>query len=352
MMNCVKIDYSPEMFLVSNSFVDKYIKDANPSFVKLYIYILRHSNNPGQLILEKIAEDTGLLQSDVIAGIKYWQKCGVLSARKEDKCVFIDVTPSENSSDKKTVLNENKSEQDTGNDEPKVKEKKFPKTSASSSYKSSDVLETISSDKELKHFFSLIQQMLNKSLTVNDYKIIYSFIDYLKLPERVILTMFEHCISIGKTSMRYIESVAYAWADRGITDVIEAEKFINEVSEKQATLKKFKRKFKISGRDFTDIESNYIFDWVFNLGASDEMIMQAFEKTVINTGKISFSYINAILYDESNPHKISDEEKSNVKKSKFRNYPSSYGISDDEKKMIDKMMAEFDGGDDNNGDKK
>jgi len=356
-MEEIKINYSTGMFMVSESFVDKFIKDANPSFIKLYLYILRHSNSGSSLALEKISEDTGLLKSDVISGIKYWSKHGVLSFEKSDAFTLVNIIDGSPSSNDKAEVKKTESDT-TGATELKesntsgstVSEKKLPKNSVASSYKSSDVIETVSSNGELKHLFSLIQQMLNKSLSANDYKIIYSFIDYLKLPERVILALFEHCISVGKTSMRYIESVAYSWADRGITDVSEAEKFINETNEKQSILKKYKRKFKLVGRDFSDVEAEYIFDWIYNMKVSEKLIMQAYEKTVLNTGKVSISYMNAIICSETGHSETSEAETANVKKSSFRNYPSSYGISDAEKEMIEKMMAEYNGGVDDSED--
>lgn len=341
-MSGIKINFSSGMFMVPDSFVDRFIKDTNASYIKLYIYILRHVNNGKSLNVDIISEETGLLKSDVVSALKYWSKCGVLEYGNEEGEGYINVlnigSPGQTPTAEPAVNSAEIRKEETPKKEIKVR-----KTSAASAYNGADVVKAVTSDYELKHMFSLIQQMLNKNLSTNDYKIIYSFKDYLKLSEEVILILFEYCISIGKTSMRYIETVAYSWADNGITTVDAAEKYIQDNTEKNTLLKKYKRKFKIVGRDFTDEEAKYIFEWVYKLKAPEELIMSALGKSVINTGKIAMTYMHAIIKDELSSGPDSTEKSPNVRKSNFRNYPDSYEISDEEKKMIDKMMAEYKG---------
>jgi DNA replication protein DnaD len=41
-------------------------------------------------------------------------------------------------------------------------------------------------------------------------------VDYAKIPADVIAMIIEYCISIDKTSFRFIEKTAYDWFDSGI----------------------------------------------------------------------------------------------------------------------------------------
>ena len=50
-MNTLKIKNNPDSFSVYNNFVDRFLKDANPSFIKVYLYIARHSTGCGELSL-------------------------------------------------------------------------------------------------------------------------------------------------------------------------------------------------------------------------------------------------------------------------------------------------------------
>ena len=52
---------------------------------------------------------------------------------------------------------------------------------------------------------------------------------------------------------------------------------------------------KISGRDFTESELKLLKSWVNELKASDELIKEAYEITVMNTGKIAFKYMDTVI---------------------------------------------------------
>ncbi|MDY3304647.1 MAG: DnaD domain protein [Clostridia bacterium] len=340
-----KIASESDSFTISNRFVDKYIRDANASYIKIYLYMLRHSRNSGNLSLDKISADTGLLGSDVINAIKFWCKEGVM------KC-----ESSSDGSSAISILNLNASApQASGEEEPMSEPEKhlYPADkSVISSYRAKNVVKTIQSDGKLAHLFDLIQQMLGKSLSANDYKIIYSFIDYLSLPDKVIIILFEYCTSIGKTNMRYIEKIAYSWADKGINTSDKALKYIKQLSENNSVVNHYRKLFKINGRDFSDDEEKMLFSWINTMNLSEEQIVSAYNISVLNTGKISFKYMDAVLKNEAeNKSGASGRDvPSNVKNSKFRNYPPTYNISDAEKEMLDKMMSKYKGGVNNGND--
>jgi DnaD/phage-associated family protein len=344
-MGKINIKFNGGSFSVYNSFVDKFIKEANPSYIKVYLYMIRHISAGNSFSLTKISSETGLIKSDVISAFKYWADAGVISYNDNPDNIEIGIVnldaisqeersndPAISSDDTEAVRKEETPNQNSG---------AFfqPNESVSSSYKSSVVVKAIHDDEKLAHLFSIIQQMLNKNLSSNDYKIIYSFIDYLKLPEQVIIILFEYCISLNKTNMRYIEKIAYSWADNGINTIALAEQYISRKNEHQKMQAYYKSKFKISGRDLSDTELKYLTGWVYDLKVSEEVILAAFEKTVLNTGKISFKYMDAIIRGEAK----TPAEKSSAK-STFKNYPAKYEISDKEKSRLERMMLEYEDG--------
>ncbi len=330
-MDNIKINSKASYFTLPAVFVDRYMKDAHPSFVKVYIYIARHASACTELSLEKIAEDTGLLKSDVVTAFKYWNKAGVISFSSSE----LTLLPLDGESDFNHQSTESTSIPDDG--------KKLQKQSISvaSAYKGTDVVKTVTSNKALAQFFSIIGQLLNKPLSTNDYKIIYSFIDYLKLPEQVIIMLFEHCIAQGKTNMRYVEKIAYSWADNGIVTPELAEGYVKQSTRNNDTLKQYKKSFKVTGREFTDTEAKMLLGWINELKASEELIMYAYDKAVMNTGKISFQYMDSVIKGELSGKTSPDRKPldSNIRKSTFRNYPASEKMGDIEKEMIRKMMA-------------
>ena len=336
-METIKITGATNTFTVQTSFVDKYIKDVNPSFFKVYIYIARHLNSQKELTIDTIAEDTGLLKSDVVASLKFWDKKGVISYTSSS-IHLLELTDDKSAQ----APTENKQ------NEQKKPSHLLPNTSVASSYKAANVIKTVTSDEKLANLFAIISQLLNKSLSSNDYKIIYSFIDYLKLPEQVIIVLFEYCVSISQTNMRYIEKVAYSWADNGINTPERAVEHVSKLSYEQSVFSSYKKKFKIQGRDFSDFEAKLLISWLNELKATEELIMHAYETSVMNTGKISFKYMDAVIRSELSG--TADDKNarlsSNIRKSSFRNYPSDRSVGEIEKKMIEKMMSKFGGEED------
>ncbi|MEI3169428.1 MAG: hypothetical protein V8S58_16990 [Lachnospiraceae bacterium] len=63
--------------LVSNEFIDRYLAEANGEYVKVYLYLLRHKDEP--VSLERIADGLNHTEADIRRAVLYWEKMGVLS---------------------------------------------------------------------------------------------------------------------------------------------------------------------------------------------------------------------------------------------------------------------------------
>ena len=336
-MGNIIVKFQGGSFSVFNRFVDEFIKEANPSYIKVYLYLMRHISAGNKISLSRMSNDTGLIKSDIISAFIYWDKLGVVSYNDDPENPVVHILNLDMSTTKNDISKDISYEihEDYRQEEKKLFQ---PNESVSSSYKANVVVKAIHDDEKLAHLFSIIQQMLNKNLSSNDYKIIYSFIDYLKLPEQVVIILFEYCISINKINMRYIEKIAYSWADSGINTIEAAESFVREKTEQQTIEAYYKHKFKISGRDFTETEIKLLRTWINEYKANEDTIIAAFEKTVMNTGKVSFKYMDTIIKSECR------SDKTIAVSSKFKNYPAKYEISDQEKIRLEKMMSEYEGG--------
>jgi len=323
----IKINNNSDYFFVSNDFVDKYLCEANGSFVKVYLYLLRHSKNP-ELTMSDIANALNLLESDVIRAFKYWSKQGIFQYEKlSDSDYTVDFVKENlpNTQAQKTSV-----------------QKPVVTTTAPTlvNYTKNDINTYMRNNEGIRHMFMISEQLLNRTLTETDRKILFGFYDYLELPVEVIFTLLEHCISNGKSNMRYIEKVAYSWADKGINTLTKASIAVKEENEINSMFRKYKTMFKISGRDFTSTEESYIKSWVSELKVPDSVIEAAYEKTVANTGKVVFKYMDAII---RNPSDISDKKttssNSAVQKGK-RNFFQDYDadISDFDVQLINDLV--------------
>ncbi len=320
----IQIKCNSNCFMVQNSFVDKYLCEANGSFVKVYLFVLRHFSNR-QLDISNISNALNLLESDVIRAFKYWNKLGVIKfSQIGEKDFDIEFLPLEQVSS------------DQATDTEATTEKASPKTSMPTavSYTKSDINTYMKNNDGIRHMFLISEQLLNRNLTDTDRRILFGFYDYLGMPIEVIFTLIEYCLSIGKTNMRYIEKVAYSWADKGVDTLAKASLFVKEENEISQTLHRFKTKFKITGREFTATEEEYIRNWVYTLKLDDKTIMDAFEKTVANTGKIAFKYMDAILRNSSNTSNPAQS-------SKTSNYPEKKNFFQDYNNEVSEFELEL-----------
>lgn len=116
--------------------------------------------------------------------------------------------------------------------------------------------------------------------------------------------LVEYCVSRGRKSMRYIETVALAWAKDGITTVEMARDASSRFSKDYYTILKA---MGISGRNPVDNEITYIDTWRKTYGFDLELIQEACSRTVLSTGQPSFQYADKILSGwKENVHTLED----------------------------------------------
>ena len=72
--------FSQNITQVPDIFIDTYMPQANGSFVKVYLYLLRqlHEASP-VLTVESMADMLSNTEADIVRALRYWEKQGVLS---------------------------------------------------------------------------------------------------------------------------------------------------------------------------------------------------------------------------------------------------------------------------------
>ena len=104
--------------------------------------------------------------------------------------------------------------------------------------------------------------------------------------------LIEYSVSRGHKSMRYIETVALAWADEGITTVTMAKEANSRYAKEYFTIFK---SMGISGRNPVDTEISLMNTWLNDYGFTMDIIQEACSRTVLSTGQPSFQYADKIL---------------------------------------------------------
>ena len=168
-------------------------------------------------------------------------------------------------------------------------------------YTEQDVMQTMDTDPSFRSLYGEIQRRLGKTLNTEELKILLGFVRYLGLPADVICVLVSYCQerarrkgSIRNPSLRTIEKEAYAWAEQGIDTMEEAAAFIQAQNVYHSRLGKLTRLLQIRGRSLTPAEERYAKSWL-EMGFDDELITMAYERTYLNTGGLSWAYMNKIL---------------------------------------------------------
>lgn len=137
-----------------------------------------------------------------------------------------------------------------------------------------------------------VSAYLGKPLSSSELSSIAYFYDTLHFPADLIDYLVEYCVGRDKKSMRYIEKVALAWADLGISTVAEAKA---EVASHNETTYSVLNAFGITNRSAGRSERDFINKWTDVYCFSNDIIIEACNRTLKATHQPSFEYADSIL---------------------------------------------------------
>lgn len=209
-------------------------------------------------------------------------------------------------------------------------------------YSEKDVLEA-DRDNSFKSLCGEVQRVLGRPLNVEELKILLSFTRYLGLPEEVISVLVCYCRdrarhrgSLRNPSLRTIEKEAYYWAEKGIDTVEEAAAFIHAQNVRYSRMSRLLEILQIRGRSLTAGEEKYALSWL-EMGFEDAVFAMAYERTCLNTGGLSWAYMNKILtrWHEAGLHTAEQVKNGDRKPGTAQ---AQRQLDADEKAAIDRMM--------------
>ena len=213
------------------------------------------------------------------------------------------------------------------------------------SYTETDVLQAMDSDRDFRGLYGELQQKLGRNLNTEELKIVLGFVRYLGLPMEVVSMLVTYCKdramqkgSSRNPSLRSIEKEAYKWAEMGIDTMEEAAGFIRSQNLRNSKLERLKALLQIRGRNLTAPESRYIKQWL-EMGFDEEAIALAYDRTCVNTGGLSWAYMNKILlrWHESGLHTAQQVRSGDTKKGKKA---GPRQLDSDELAAIERIMRE------------
>lgn len=269
-----------EATMISNHFIDHYMGDANGEFVKVYLYLLRCIHKtPEDFSLLIIADQMNLTERDVLRALKYWEQKGLVKLEKDKEGAVQSIVLKEQDMSARQPRNPYETEQKVSGGEKAAEAGFYPDEN--------------SQDMAVCRELGLIaEQYLKRTLHSDELQKIMYFYENLHFSADLIEYLFEHCVTIGNKSFRYIESVATAWADQGITTVKQAKAEGQQYRREYFAILKA---FGIQNRSPIDLEIQYMKKWLDQYHFTPEVIYEACQRTISKTGKPTFAYTDSIL---------------------------------------------------------
>lgn len=261
------------MTLLENEFIDKYMPEANGEYVKVYLLLLRHLNDPSvSLNISKIADILDYTEKDVIRALNYWKRLGLL--------------------DYETISS-------------KAAAPDQADTAASVPDTSVQDTTSVKNRKELKELLFVAEQYLGKTLTVTDINTITYFYDELGMSVDLIEYLIEYCVENGHKSMHYIKKVAISWSDQNIRTVSAAK---NNTVLYNKNYYSVLNAYGIKGRAPAPAEVAYIRRWTEEYRLPPELILEACNRTMETIHQPSFQYTEKILKEwmDKDVHSLQD----------------------------------------------
>ena len=332
-------DEAADSTVVSNHFIDEYMKDANDAQLKVYLYLLRMMNAQLATSVSDIADKFNHTEKDVVRALKYWEKQHLLDLDFDENKVLVGIhihdLNRQTAGKRRTAASTfvplpvsappvSANTAQTVSSGPAILSQMMPAggTTAShtaesenvSSYEkpsyTADQLREFKKRQDTAQLLFIAESYIGKPLTPSEMKTILYFTDVLGFSDDLIDYLLQYCVERGKKDFKYIEKVAVNWAEEGITTPKQAQRtaarydknvyaIMNELGKSGAPTAK---------------ELEYINRWVKEYGFSPDIIFEACQRTVLATDRHRFEYTEGILsswksqnvHHKSDIHKIDD----------------------------------------------
>lgn len=311
----------PGVTLLSNSFIDNYMKDANDAQLKIYLYLLRRLGSGQAASVSEIADFFNHTEREVLRSLKYWEKLKLLAIEYDESknvsgirflkgtdepvIVAAPAVAAATAVVSATAITEKAEET------PAEKTDPYKKPSYSA-----DQLSAFKNKENIRQLFFIAESYMGRQLSVSDMKSILYLSDCLHFSDDLIDYLLQYCVDRGKKDFKYIEAVALNWAQSGVTTPKQAEKFAAKYDKSVYTIMKELGK----NNTPTKKELEYIIRWTKEYGFSQDIIAIACERTVLATDSHRFEYAEGILsnWKKEDVHHKSDIQRIDAQYQKSR----------------------------------
>ena len=271
------------------TFLEHFLPKVNGDYFRIYLYGLKACLENKSLSDADIADAFGILPRDVANAWSYWEKEGAVFLNEDGTVEFV-----------------NPEEIEFTGEKPKAEEKNdFEK-----------IFLRAKKDKKFMQAVTAIESVYPELLNQNDVMKLYDIVITQGISAELFLITAAHCFKMKKNRFSYISKVLTETYKKGYTTSETMELYYQSLTENMQVYGKVKKILKINMRDLVDKEKEYVDKWL-SLEKTEDEIKEAFEKTVMNTGKLSFPYMDKILCGKNGNNKV---KASSVKPGPLNNF--------------------------------
>lgn len=298
--------FSQNITQVPNIFIDTYMPQANGSFVKVYLCLLRQlSHTSPALTIENMADMLSNTEADIMRALRYWEKQNILSITEAGgKIVEIALLPLPAEKTGENQLQEKPKQKETGvlpsspapaapsqTAAPQVAQTVLYTLPERHTYSPLQA-EALKKDAEIESCLSMVEAMLGTTLGDAHMQLILYLMSDLGFSLDLVITLYETALSRGKSRPRYIETIALDWAKKGIRTTREAQEEVSSFNGMYKTISNalgIKRALAPAEKTIIDKWQTYHF--------SNEILEEACARTVLQSGDTNLNYTAKILAD-------------------------------------------------------
>lgn len=296
-------------FSVPCKAIDEHIKKASGDFYKVLLFIL--SCETPEISTADIVNGTGVSGDTADNAILYWNNAKIVTISKQQTNPQSSASSDEINPFKGSLEN-----------------------SSPVKYDSKEIANIVNTNSEIKILFDQLELALSRELRFSERCGYINLYEYYGFSVQSIIILVEYCVSIGKSNIRYVETIAKSLFENGLSEYKDVEKEIKRMSASWAYEGKIKSLLGISSNLSTK-QSQIVESW-HQKNFDEELIKAAYDLTLDNTGKLSFPYMNKILtnWDREGVKSPKDIEKSKPAKTNKKSKDKSYNIGDFENYSI------------------
>ncbi len=278
------------IFPVPCAVADRHLKLCTGTQLKVLLLALREGKSP--VDLEGAAKRLGITPAEASDCLDYWREAGIFApggsplpqAPPKAEAAFVGGELPAKAAPPAPVR-----------EERVVEGQRITTLHARGKLTPSQQNQLIRENPEIPQLLEALQEVLSRPLTPYETEGFLYLHSGLRLSSSYLLLAAQYSRERQKDSIRQIERLVTGWVEKGIDTYDAAEAEIRRLARRQGNEGKIRELFGIRDRNLSAKEKDYIEHWFTDLEYGEEIIRLAFDRTVDNTGKAAFPYLNRIL---------------------------------------------------------